>query len=102
MRKVLIGRAMAAAGLTLCATMAMAQYGGSEGQVTNFFNQATTWTLSYLGPFVLGLGIIIWGLSLAAGNERGVEKGYAVLGGGVLIFLSQGLVALLKRLSGTF
>lgn len=102
MTKVLIGRAVTGVGLSLWATMAFAQYGGSEGQVTNFFSQTTTWLVSNLGPFVFIVGLILVGASLAVGNERALERGYYVVSGGALIFMSQGLVALVRRLAGAF
>jgi type IV secretory pathway VirB2 component (pilin) len=97
-----VGRALAVAALMVVAAHAFAQYGGNEGQVSNFLSQSSNWLVTILGPGVFIIGMIMVGLSLAVGNEQALQKGYYVVGGGSLIFLSQAIVALVKRLAGGF
>jgi type IV secretory pathway VirB2 component (pilin) len=96
------GRMMAVAGLALTATQAFAQYGGNEGQLSNFLNGSANWLITILGPGVFLLGVIWIGLSLAAGDQDAMRKGGYVVGGGALIFLAPALLALIKRLAGGF
>ena len=81
---------------------AFAQYGGNEGQVSNFLNQSANWLVTVLGPGVFIIGMIMVGISLAMGDHEAMRKGGYVVGGGVLIFLSQSVVALIRRLAGGF
>jgi len=46
--------------------------------------------------------VIMLGLSLAIGNVDAMRRGGYVVGGGALIFLSQALVSLLRRLASGF
>lgn len=84
------------------ASQAFAQFGGNEGQVSNFLSQSSNWLVSVLGPGVFVIGVIMVGISLAMGNEDAMRRGGYVIGGGALIFLSQALVALMRRLAGGF
>jgi type IV secretory pathway VirB2 component (pilin) len=97
-----VGRLLAAAGMTLMTASAFAQYGGNEGQVGNFLNQSANWLVTVLGPGIFIIGVIMVGLSLAMGDQDAMRKGGYVIGGGALIFLSQSVVALLRRLAGGF
>lgn len=102
MSKKMTGAVLAAAGMTLTATQAFAQYGGNEGQLGNFLNGSAHWLITILGPGVFLLGLIWVGISLAAGDQDAMRKGGFVVGGGALIFLAPSLMALLKRLAGGF
>lgn len=93
------GAALLTVGL---ASQAFAQFGGNEGQVSNFLSQSSNWLVSVLGPGVFVIGVIMVGISLAMGNEDAMRRGGYVIGGGALIFLSQALVALMRRLAGGF
>jgi type IV secretory pathway VirB2 component (pilin) len=97
-----VGRLLAAVGMTLMTASAFAQYGGNEGQVGNFLNQSANWLVTVLGPGIFIIGVIMVGLSLAMGDQDAMRKGGFVIGGGALIFLSQSVVALLRRLAGGF
>jgi len=92
----------AALGLMLVSAPAWAQYGGNEGQVTSFLAQSANWLVAVLGPGVIAIGVIMLGLSLAIGNVDAMRRGGYVVGGGALIFLSQALVSLLRRLASGF
>lgn len=102
MSKRTTSRIATTAGMTLLAAQAFAQYGGNEGQIDNFLSQSTTWLITHLGPSFFVLGIIGVAVSLMWGNEDALRKSGLVVLGGTLIFLSEAVMALLKRLAGGF
>ena len=75
---------------------------GSEAQLGSFLDQAAQWLVTILGPGIFTIGVIMVGISLAFGDQDALRKGGYVMAGGVLIFLSQGVVSLLRRLAGGF
>jgi len=92
---------LAAAGLALMtAAPAFAQMSGSTSQVGTTLNTVACWLVQTLGPGLFLIGVIMVGVSLAMGNEDALRKGYYVIGGGTLIFLSTSVVALLKSWTG--
>lgn len=95
-----MGRMLAGLGMLALATQAHAY--GNEGALSSFLDQSTNWLVTILGPGVFVIGIIMVGLSLAMGDQDAMRKGGYVVGGGALIFLSEAVVALLKRLAGGF
>ena len=98
MRKTMKGMLLAGLAM-LWATNAYAQFGGSEGQLSSFLAQSANWLVTVLGPGVFVLGLIMVGVSMSMGNEDAMRRGGFVIGGGVLIFLSQAFVSLLRRLA---
>lgn len=94
------GRMMAAGLALMSAAPAFAQLSGNASQVGNTLNTAASWLVSTLGPGMFLIGMILVGINLAMGNEDGLRKGYYVVGGGALIFLSSSVVALLKSWTG--
>ena len=84
----------------MLAAPAFAQYGGSDSQVTSFLSSSVNWLITVLGPGVFIIGVIMVGISLAMGDQDAMRRGGYVIGGGALIFLSQSVVALLRRLAG--
>ena len=101
MRKTMKGSLMASLAM-LWAANAHAQFGGSEGQLTSFLAQSTNWLVTRLGPGVFVIGLIMVGVSMSMGNQDAMRRGGYVIGGGVLIFLSQAFVSLLQRLASGF
>lgn len=96
-------KAKVLAGLGAVAMSAPAWAGyGNEGQVGSFLDSSANWLVTILGPGIFVIGVIIVGISLAMGDQDAMRKGGYVIGGGTLIFLSQAVVALLKRLTGGF
>jgi type IV secretory pathway VirB2 component (pilin) len=90
-----------AAGLALMMTApAFAQVSGNSAQVGTTLTTAAGWLVSTLGPGLFLIGMVLVGISLAMGNEDALRKGYYVVGGGALIFLSSSVVALLKSWTG--
>ncbi len=95
------GRLLAGLGLMALAAPAWAGY-GNEGALGSFLDQSANWLVTILGPGIFVIGVIMVGISLAMGDQDAMRKGGYVIGGGALIFLSQGVVALLKRMAGGF
>ena len=95
------GKLLAGLGLMAMSAPAWAAY-GNEGQVGSFLDQSANWMVTILGPGIFVIGMIMVGISLAMGDQDAMRKGGYVVGGGTLIFLSQAVVALLKRLAGGF
>lgn len=91
---------MAAGMALMTAAPAFAQMSGNSSQVGNTLNTAAGWLVSTLGPGLFLIGVTMVGVSLALGNEDALRKGYYVLGGGAMIFLSSSVVALLKSWTG--
>lgn len=101
MKKKTVQKWMLAAGLALMTTApAFAQLSGNSSQVGTTLNTAAGWLVSTLGPGLFLIGMIVVGISLAMGNEDALRKGYYVVGGGALIFLSSSVVALLRSWTG--
>lgn len=96
-----LGRALAGLGVAAMAAPAWAAY-GNEGALGSFLDQSATWLVTVLGPGIFVIGVIMVGISLAIGDQDAMRKGGYVVGGGALIFLSQSVVALLKRMAGGF
>ena len=92
----------ALAGLGMLALAAQAHAYGNEGALTSFLDQSANWLVTILGPGIFVIGVIMVGISLSIGDQDAMRRGGYVIGGGALIFLSQGVVALLKRLAGGF
>ncbi len=99
--KKMTGNLLAGLGLMAMSAPAWAAY-GNEGQVGSFLDQSANWMVTILGPGIFVIGMIMVGISLAMGDQDAMRKGGYVVGGGTLIFLSQAVVALLKRLAGGF
>ena len=95
-----MGRALAGLGMLALASQAYAY--GNEGALGSFLDQSANWLVTILGPGIFVIGIIMVGISLSIGDQDAMRRGGYVVGGGTLIFLSQAVVALLKRLAGGF
>lgn len=92
---------LAGAGVMALTAPAWASY-GNEGALSSFLDQSANWLVTILGPGIFVIGVIMVGISLAMGDQDAMRKGGYVIGGGALIFLSQAVVALLKRMAGGF
>lgn len=91
---------MTAGLMFMAAAPAFADYGGNDAQVGSFLSSSANWLVTVLGPGVFIIGVIMVGISLAMGDQDAMRRGGYVIGGGALIFLSQSVVALLRRLAG--
>ena len=100
MKKNMQNNLMTAGLLLMTAAPAFAQYGGNDAQVGSFLNSTANWMVTVLGPGIFIIGVIMVGISLAMGDQDAMRRGGYVIGGGALIFLSQSVVALLRKLAG--
>ena len=90
-----------AAGMTLAASgPAFAQVTGNAQQVAMTLSTVASWLASVLGPGLFLIGLLVCGASLAMGNEDAMRRGYYVLGGGVVVFLANPIVALVRTMTG--
>lgn len=96
-----MGCMLAALGAGAMAAPAFAGY-GNEGALGSFLDGSANWLVTILGPGIFVIGIIMVGISLAIGDQDAMRKGGYVVGGGALIFLSQAVVSLMRRLAGGF
>jgi type IV secretory pathway VirB2 component (pilin) len=99
-KKKLQGWLLAAGFALMTSAPAFAQVSGNSAQVGSTLTTAAGWLVSTLGPGLFLIGMVLVGISLAMGNEDALRKGYYVVGGGALIFLSSSVVALLKSWTG--
>jgi len=100
MKKKVQGWLMATGMALMTAAPAFAQVTGNSAQIGTTLTSAASWLQATLGPGLFVIGVIMIGFSLAMGNEDALRKGYYVLGGGAVIFLSNPIVALMKSLTG--
>ncbi len=73
---------------------------GNQAQVGTFLTSASNWLVTILGPGVFMIGVIMVGISLAMGDQDAMRRGFYVIGGGALIFLSSSVVSLIQSLAG--
>ena len=95
-----MGRALLV--LSLLALASQVHAYGNEAALGSFLDQSANWLVTVLGPGIFVIGVIMVGISLSIGDQDAMRRGGYVMGGGTLIFLSQAVVALLKRLAGGF
>ncbi len=100
MKKNMQNNLMTAGVMLMTAAPAFAQYGGNDAQVGSFLTSTANWMVTVLGPGIFIIGVIMVGISLAMGDQDAMRRGGYVIGGGALIFLSQSVVALLRKLAG--
>src|SRR3990167_2286072 len=85
--------------LVLQAHMAYAEAQSKE-EIEYFLEGLGTFLIQTIGPGILVIGIAIAGISMAAGNERGIQRGALAAGGGALIMLSRAILDLIKNVTG--
>jgi len=100
MKKKMQNWTMAAGMALMAAAPAAAQVSGNSAQIGTALSSASSWIVSTLGPGLFVIGMALCGVSLAMGNEDGLRRGYYVLGGGAVIFLSGSIVSLVKSWTG--
>ncbi len=72
----------------------------SKEEIQYFLEGLGTFLIQTIGPGILVIGIAIAGISMAAGNERGIQRGALAAGGGALIMLSRAILDLIKNITG--
>lgn len=81
------------------ATAALA-FSDSEAQLGDFLDGIADFLIRVIGPGILVIGVCIGGISMATGNERGLQRGiYAALGG-AFIMMARAILDLIQRLTG--
>ena len=74
--------------LMLQATVAFAE-ANAEADLDSFLSGIGDFLIRTVGPGVLVIGIAVAGVSMALGDERGMQRGALAAGGGALIMLAR-------------
>ena len=69
-------------------------------KITNSLSSSIDWITKGVGGSLTVLGIIYVGIRMAMHDERALQKGLWVVGGGLIIFLSNSILELIKGLAG--
>ena len=85
--------------LVLRASLAYA-FSDSEAQLEDFLEGIADFLIRVIGPGILVIGVCIGGISMATGNERGLQQGIFAALGGALIMMSRAILDLIQRLTG--
>ena len=72
----------------------------SETQLTTFLQGIGDFLIRVVGPGILVIGICMGGISMATGNERGLNRGIMAALGGAFIMMARAILDLLQRLTG--
>ncbi len=72
----------------------------SEIQLGTFLEGIADFLIRIVGPAILVIGICMGGISMATGNERGLNRGIMAIVGGAFIMMSRAILDLVQRLSG--
>jgi len=83
----------------LCAQEALA-FTGSEAQLEAFLEGIADFLIRVIGPGILVIGVCFGGISMATGNERGLQRGIMAALGGAFIMMSRSILDLIQRLTG--
>lgn len=74
------------------------QYGGEK--IGTALDRITDWLTKILGGALVVIGIVIVGIRMSMHDEQALKKGIWVIVGGLLIFLSKTILALIKGIVG--
>jgi type IV secretory pathway VirB2 component (pilin) len=85
--------------MLIFATNAFA-FSNSEVQLGVFLDGIADFLIRVVGPGILVIGVCMGGISMATGNERGLQRGIMAALGGAFIMMSRAILDLLQRLSG--
>lgn len=69
----------------------------AEIDLENFLTDIGTWLITVVGPTVLVIGVSLAGVSMALGDERGMQRGFLAAAGGALILLSRAVLSFLQN-----
>ena len=72
----------------------------SETQLKVFLEDVGTFLIRIVGPAVLVIGIAVSGISMALGNQMGLQRGMLAALGGALIMMARSLLDLIQRMTG--
>ena len=77
---------------------AFADYGGEK--IETALNRTVDWTTKIIGGFVVVAGLIYGGARMAMHDERALSKAVYVIVGGLIIFLANNILNLIKGIAG--
>ena len=84
--------------LMLQATVAFAE-ASSESDLDSFLTGIGDFLIRTVGPGVLVIGIAVAGVSMALGDERGMQRGALAAGGGALIMLARAVLDFIQNIT---
>jgi len=84
--------------LMLQATVAFAE-ANSESDLDSFLTGIGDFLIRTVGPGVLVIGIAVAGVSMALGDERGMQRGALAAGGGALIMLARAVLDFIQSIT---
>ena len=84
--------------LMLQATVAFAE-ASSESDLDSFLTGIGDFLIRTVGPGVLVIGIAVAGVSMALGDERGMQRGALAAGGGALIMLARAVLDFIQSIT---
>jgi type IV secretory pathway VirB2 component (pilin) len=84
--------------LVLQATVAFAE-ANAEADLDSFLSGIGDFLIRTVGPGVLVIGIAVAGVSMALGDERGMQRGALAAGGGALIMLARAVLDFIQSIT---
>lgn len=84
--------------LMLQATFAFAE-ASAESDLDTFLSGVGDFLIRTVGPGVLVIGIAVAGVSMALGDERGMQRGALAAGGGALIMLARAVLDFIQNIT---
>jgi type IV secretory pathway VirB2 component (pilin) len=84
--------------LMLQATVAFAE-ANAESDLDSFLRGIGDFLIRTVGPGVLVIGIAVAGVSMALGDERGMQRGALAAGGGALIMLARAVLDFIQSIT---
>ncbi|HOW59120.1 MAG TPA: TrbC/VirB2 family protein [Candidatus Omnitrophota bacterium] len=71
----------------------------SESDLNAFLEGVGDFLIRIVGPAVLVIGVAVAGVSMALGDERGMQRGALAATGGALILLSRAILAFIQNIT---
>jgi type IV secretory pathway VirB2 component (pilin) len=84
--------------LMLQATVAFAE-ANAESDLDSFLRGIGDFLIRTVGPGVLVIGIAVAGVSMALGDDRGMQRGALAAGGGALIMLARAVLDFIQSIT---
>jgi len=81
-------------GNAVCATY-------SDSGIESSLKSVTDYVTKVIGAFVVVIGIVMVGIKMSIGDYEAIKSGAMVVMGGLLIFLSNNILNLIKSFAGT-
>jgi len=84
--------------LMLQATLVFAE-ASAESDLDTFLSGIGDFLIKTVGPGVLVIGIAVAGVSMALGDDRGMQRGALAAAGGALIMLARAVLDLIQNIT---